>query len=156
MRVFAFLLLFPILIAACSKEEEPSAFESLGVRAAIDSLWTGYAYASDQKDSTAFASLFTEDAMIMVSGQKTVQGRDAVASFLVRLYAELDPTGFRVEPDETRVSRTLAAQTGSFQETYIERNEERTRYGRYALIAEQGDKDVWKIRCLTAIVDSTR
>jgi len=156
MRSFLALLVILAAVPACRKETTPSAFESLSVKAVIDSLWTGYAHASDTKDAAAFGALFTEDATVTYSGVPTVHGRDAIQAFLVKLYADIDPTGLRVEPDETRVSGTLAVQSGKFQENFNEKGEEKTEYGRYVLVVEKGDGEAWKIRGLTAIADSTK
>ena len=142
-------------LPACTRQSAPSAVESLTAKAAVDSLWSGYAHASDEKDSNGFAKLFTEDAVVDYSGAPTARGRDAITAFLTSLYAHIDPTGLRIEPDETRVSGSTAVQSGVFQEHYIDQNKQRTEYGRFVLVAERGDKDAWKIRRLIAIVDST-
>jgi uncharacterized protein (TIGR02246 family) len=156
MRSFLALLLILAAVPACQKETTPSAFESLSVKTAIDSLWTGYAHASDTKDAAAFGALFTEDATITFSGVPTAHGRDAIGALLVKLYADIDATGLRVQPDETRVSGTLAVQIGSFEESFTEKGEEKIEYDRYVLVAEQGDGEAWKIRGLVAIADSTK
>ena len=141
--------------SACGRQSAPSAVESLTAKAAVDSLWSGYAHASDEKDPERFAKLFTDDAVVDYSGVPTARGRDAITTFLTSLYIDIDPTGLRIEPDETRVSGSTAVQSGAFQEHYIEKNTAKTEYGRFVLVAERGDKDTWKIRRLMAIVDST-
>jgi uncharacterized protein (TIGR02246 family) len=141
--------------SACTRQSAPSAVESLTAKAAVDSLWSGYAHASDEKDPEGFAKLFTDDAVVDYSGAPTARGRDAIVTFLTSLYIDIDPTGLRIEPDETRVSGSTAVQSGAFQEHFIEKNMAKTEHGRFVLVAERGDKDIWKIRRLVAIVDST-
>ena len=148
-------VLAALLLSACTTQEKPSAVETLGVKAAIDSLWAEYAYASDRKDAAAFGKLFTEGAVLDFSTAPTQRGRDSIQTFLARLYADLDPTGMRVEADETKVDGSLAVQSGTFQERYTEKGSENTKYGRFALVAElQADRS-WKIQRLVAITDST-
>jgi len=149
---------FPILalIPACAGQPTPSAFESLAAKAAIDTLWTGYAHASDRKDAAAFGALFTEDATLVYSGAPTVRGRDQIQTFLASLYADVDPTGLRIVPEETRVSGPIAVQSGAFEESFNETGIAKTEYGRYVLLAEQGEGHEWRIKRIVAIADSTR
>ena len=144
------------LIPACTKETTPSAVEALEVKAAVDSLWAGYAHASDRKDAAAFGALFTEDATLVFSGATTVRGRGAIQTFLVSLYADVDPTGLRIEPDETKVSGPIAVQSGTFKESFLEKGVSKTEYGRFVLLAEQGKDRGWRIRRLAAMADSTK
>ena len=150
-------ILILALIPACERGTTPSPVTTLEVKAAVDSLWSGYAHASDRKDGTAFGALFVEDATLVYSGAPTARGRDAIQTFLVSLYADVDPTGLRIEPDETRVSGSMAIQSGTFEEDFLEKGRiDRTKYGRYVLVAEQGKDRVWKIRRLVTITDMTR
>lgn len=142
-------------LSACTRQSAPSAVESLTAKAAVDSLWSGYAHASDEKDPEGFAKLFTDDAVVDYSGAPTARGRDAITTFLISLYIDIDPTGLRVEADDTRVSGSTAIQSGVFMEHFIEKDTAKTEYGRFVLVAERGDKGVWKIRRLMAIADST-
>lgn len=145
-----------LLISACARQSTPSAVETMEVKAAVDSLWVGYAHASDRKDAAAFGTLFTEDATLVYSGESTVHGREAIQSFLAALYAPVDPTGLRIEPEETRVSGSIAVQSGAFQESFTRNGVPKVEYGRFVLIAEQGADGSWKIRRLAAMEDSTR
>ena len=121
----------------------------------MSSLWSGYAHASDRKDAAAFGALFTDDAALDYPGLSTVRGRQAIQDRLVSMYADIDPTGLRVMADETRVSGTIAVQTGTFEESFNESSAAKTRYGRFVLIAEPEQKRSWKIRRLFVVVDST-
>jgi uncharacterized protein (TIGR02246 family) len=156
MRGLALLLLGVALVPACAERSTPSAVEGLAAGAAIDSLWTGYARASDRKDADGFGALFTEDATLVTSNAPTAQGREAIQKFLVSRYADIDPTGLRVEPDETRIAEGIAIQSGTFEERFLDKGRGRAEYGRFVLIAEQGKDHAWKIRRLVAIADSTR
>jgi len=60
----------------------------------------------------------------------------------------------RVDADETKVSGTIAVQRGAFEESFNERDTAKTKYGRFALVAEP-EKQAWKIRRLVVVVDST-
>jgi uncharacterized protein (TIGR02246 family) len=149
--VFAPLLLLP----ACAKQEAPSAVQALTVRAAIDSLWAGYARASDQKDAAAFGQLFTEDATLARSNAPTVRGREDIQRYLAATYKDVDPTGLRVESEDTMVAGSTAVQTGMIQERFAENGGERTTYGRYVVVASQESDGAWRIRRLFGIADST-
>lgn len=156
LRAVALLLAIGALIPACAKQTTPSAFEALSVKASIDSLWTAYAHASDRKDADAFGAFFTEDAVLVHTGAATVRGREAIQTFLASRYADIDPTGLKVDAEETKVSGPIAVQSGTFEENFLEKGAERTRYCRYVLLTEQGDDRAWKIRRLAAITDSTK
>jgi uncharacterized protein (TIGR02246 family) len=145
-----------LILPACTGQRAPSAIQTLEVKAAVDSLWAGYAHASDQKDAAAFGKLFTEDAVLVYSNAATAHGREQIQAFLASRYAGIDPTGLRIEPDETKVSGSVAVQSGDFQERFIEKNVERTNFGRFVLVAEAGTEGSWRIRRLVAIEDSTR
>ncbi|HKW50834.1 MAG TPA: SgcJ/EcaC family oxidoreductase [Candidatus Eisenbacteria bacterium] len=155
MRALIFALICLAVIPACGQQTMRSAVGTLEVKAAVDSLWSGYAHASDRKDAAAFGALFTEDAALVYTGVATVRGRQAVQERLVSMYADIDPTGLRVEADETRVSGTMAIQTGTFEESFNEKSAAKTRFGRFALIAESERERSWKIRRLFVVVDST-
>jgi uncharacterized protein (TIGR02246 family) len=154
-RSLVFVLLTLAAIPACETQTMRSAVGTLEVKAAVDSLWSGYAHASDRKDAAAFGALFTEDAAYVTPGTPTVRGREAIQERLVSMYADIDPTGLRVEADETRVSGTIAIQSGTFEENFNEKEAAKTRYGRYVLIAEPERERAWKIRRLIVVVDST-
>ncbi len=155
MRAPALALLVLALIPACGTQTMRSAVGTLEVKAAVDSLWSGYAHASDRKDAAAFGALFTEDAALVYPGVPTVRGRQAIQERLVSIYAGIDPTGLRVEADETRVSGTIALQSGTFEESFNEKSAAQTRYGRFVLIAEPERERSWKIRRLFVVIDST-
>jgi len=119
MRSPVIALLFLALVPACATQTTPSAVDALEAKSAVESLWTGYARASDRKDAVAFGALFVEDATLDYSTAPRVRGRDAIQSFLAALYAGVDPTGLRIEPDETKVSGSVAVQSGIFAESCI-------------------------------------
>jgi len=154
-RSLAFALLISGFISACTPQTSQSPVSTLAVKAAIDSLWTHYAVASDQRDAAAFGALFTEDATLMYSGAPTARGREAIQTYLASLYSGIDATGLRVVPDETRVSGLFAVQGGTFEESFLKNDKPMTELGRYSLVAEMQPDHAWKIARLTAIADST-
>lgn len=141
-------------ISACQLRTTPSPVATLEVKAAIDSLWTGYAHASDSRDAAAFGALFTEDAALDYSGAPTVHGREAIQAHLASLYSAIDATGLRIVPDETKVSGPMAVQGGTFEESFLQKDKSMVQLGRFTLVAEMEGRS-WKIMRLTAIVDST-
>ena len=154
-RSLAFALLISGLFSACAPQTSRSPVTTLAIKAAIDSLWTGYAHASDRRDAAAFGALFTEDATLMYSGAPTARGREAIRTYLASLYSGIDATGLRVVPDETRVSGLFAVQGGTFEGTFLQKDKSMMELGRYTLVAEMQPDHAWKIARLTAIVDST-
>jgi uncharacterized protein (TIGR02246 family) len=143
-----------VLLASCARPSGTSSFNNLTVKGSIDSLWTRYANAADQRDSTAFGALFTEDASLVFSNAPTVTGRPAIQTFLGALYGPVDVTGYRVTQEDLKISGTMAAQTGTFMESFIEQNREKTEFGRFALIVERGEDGPWRIWRLVAVQDS--
>ena len=156
MRSLPRALLILALVTGCNQQTSRSPVGTLEVKAAVDSLWSGYAHASDRKDAKAFGALFAEDATLIESGASSVHGREAIQNHLVSTYAAIDPTGLRIEPDETRVSGSIAVQSGAYEEAFNdEKGVAKARYGRFVLIAEQEDDRTWKILRLVSLRDST-
>jgi uncharacterized protein (TIGR02246 family) len=150
------LLLLLALAPGCGTGTTTSAASVFEAKAAVDSLWAGYAAAAHAKDAAAFGKLFVEDATLDFSTAPTEHGRDAISAYLAKLYEDVSTTGMRVEADETRAEGSLAVQTGTFAEGYVEKGAQRTEYGRFVLIAERGSDRAWRIRRLVAFADSTR
>ena len=149
-----FLVLAAVLLASCTRPSGTSSFNNLTVKGSIDSLWTRYATAADERDTTAFGTLFTEDASLIFSNAPTVRGRAAIQTFLGALYGPVDVTGLRVTQEDLKISGTMAAQTGTFREDYIEQNLEKTGHGRFALVVEKGEDGPWRIWRLVTVRDS--
>ena len=146
-----------VCVASCTSEGgHETALQVSEVKASIDSLWTMYATASDQRDAIAFESLFMEDGVLVFSNAPTVRGRKEIGEFLAELYKPIDATGMRVVPEDLKVSGPLAAQSGTFEERFTEGDAAKTEYGRFVMIAERGSDKTWRIRRLTAIADSIR
>jgi uncharacterized protein (TIGR02246 family) len=148
------LALAAVLVASCARPTDSSRVNPLTVKGSIDSLWTRYATAADERDSTAFGALFTEDASLLFSSAPTVQGRAAIQTFYGALYGPIDVTGLRITQEDLKISGNMAAQTGTFREDFIEQNRERTEYGRFALVVEKGEDGPWRIWRLVAVMDS--
>lgn len=148
------LALAAVLLTSCARQSGTSSFNNLTVKGSIDSLWTRYATAADERDSMAFGALFAEDAALVFSNAPTVRGRPAIQTFLGALYGPVDVTGLRVTQEDLKISGTMAAQTGTFQESYIEQSREKTGYGRFALVVEKGDDGPWRIWRLVSVMDS--
>lgn len=149
------LVLAAVLLASCAQPSgTSSSFSNLTVKGSIDSLWTRYATAADERDSTAFGDLFTEDASLIFSSAPTVQGRAAIQTFFGALYGPIDVTGLKITQEDLKISGNVAAQTGTFREDFIEQNRERTEYGRFALVVEKGEDGPWRIWRLVAVMDS--
>ena len=156
MRALIFSMFALATLTSCATNDVDSALQAAKAKASIDSLWTQYAVASDQRDAAAFANLFTEDASLVQSGAPTARGRKAIADFLASLYTGIDATGLRVTPEELKASGSLAVQGGIFEEQFIEADSQKTKFGRYLLFAERGTDEAWRIRRLAVIADSTR
>ena len=154
LRSISLALLILAGIPACKMRASSSPVATLEVKAAIDSLWAGYAHASDRRDAAAFGALFTEDATLLYSGVPTVRGREAIQTHLASLYSGIDATGLRIVPDETKVSGSMAVQGGTFEESFLQKDKPMMQLGRFTLAAEMEGRS-WKIMRLTAIVDST-
>ena len=155
-RFAAVSLLLALLPACASQPAAPSPMRVLEVKASLDSLCTRYAFAADAHDAGGFELLFGDDATLSLSGEPTVKGRTAIGESLGKHYSGIDATGYRVDGQFLNVLGNTAFQSGAFEEAYTEGGVERTRYGRFALYAEQSASKEWRIRNLTAIADSVR
>jgi uncharacterized protein (TIGR02246 family) len=154
MRQLALLFLVAALAASCTTEPGTSGLEVAVAKASADSLWTLYATAADQHDAIGFGALFTPGATLAFDGAPTAVGRDAIQKALVVRYADFDATGFRVRPDDFKVSGTLAVQGGAFEADGTEKGKAQTHYGRYVMVMEHGEDKRWLIARLTAFTDS--
>ncbi|HEX7077909.1 MAG TPA: nuclear transport factor 2 family protein [Candidatus Eisenbacteria bacterium] len=155
MRFLFLLLLVLAVVPSCGGNNLDTALEAAKAKSAIDSLWTRYAVASDQHDAIGFESLFIEDGTLVYDRAPTVNGRRAIGAFLDSLYRGVDATGLRIVPEDLQVSGTLAAQCGTFEESFNEAGKPKTEYGRFVLIADRGSDQTWRIRRLVALADST-
>jgi uncharacterized protein (TIGR02246 family) len=156
MRIVILSLLILALVPSCATNDVDSALQAARAKASIDSLWTRYALASDQRDAAAFAEIFTDDATIVFAGAPSVHGRRAIGDFLAARSKDIDATGLRVLPEELKAAGSLAAQGGTFERRFIEADSQKTEYGRYVLIAERGADKSWRIRRLMGVADSVR
>lgn len=154
--ILVFSVLALAILASCATNDVDSALQAAKAKTSIDSLWTRYAVASDQRDAAAFANLFTEDASLVQSDAPTVRGGTAIGDFLAARYTGIDATGLRVVPEELKASGSLAVQSGTFEEQFIEADSQKTKFGRYVLFAEREPGETWRIRRLAAIADSIR
>jgi uncharacterized protein (TIGR02246 family) len=155
MRFAALPLLILASLPSCASNDLETALGTAKAKTSLDSLWTAYAVASDQRDPIAFEALFTEDAVLVFSGVPTARGRRAIGECLASLYSGVDATGLRVVPEEMEVSGDLAAQSGAFEESFTKGETPRTRFGRFVLIAERDEDMRWRIQLLVALADST-
>jgi uncharacterized protein (TIGR02246 family) len=153
-------LILAILIAvvpACGTQQSlDTTVQAATVRATIDSLWSQYAVAANQRDSLTFGTLFHDDAVLVFSGAPTISGKTAIQEFLLALYTPVSVTRLRVVPDDLRVHGPLAVETGTFEEDYLEAGASKTEAGRFTLIAEPGPEKRWLIRRLVMLADSVR
>jgi hypothetical protein len=154
MRFAALCSLLIVLIPACSNQNMDATIESAGVQATLDTLWTRYADAADRRDSLAFGDLFHPEAALVFSSVPTVMGRVGIQQFLAALYTGVDVTAFRITPQDLRVQGSLAVQSGTFEEDYLESGALKMEVGRFVLVAERGDDKAWRIRRLMAMADS--
>lgn len=156
MRLVLMLLPASILLVSCASNDVDSAVQAARAKASIDSLWTQYAVASDQRDAAAFERLFTQDATLSFQGSPNLHGGKEIAAALAERFKNIDATRFRVVPEELKASGILAAQSGSFERGFIEADSQKTEYGRYVLIAERGSNNAWRIRRLAGFADSIK
>jgi hypothetical protein len=110
MRSAAFILLLAALLSACSREMDTT-IQAANVKATLDTLWTQYAVAADQRDSIAFGSLFHEDAALVFPQTPTITGRSAIENFLVTHYSAIDVTALRITPEDLRVNAARSRKT---------------------------------------------
>jgi len=155
MRSGPLILVLAALLSACSRDMDQT-IQAASVKESLDSLWTQFAVAADQRDSLAFGALFEEEAALAFPHAPTVTGRSAIEQFLAARYRGIDVTAFRVTPEDLTVSGTLAAQAGSYEQDYLEGGAKKTESGRFTLIAEQDPNHAWKIRRLLAMPDTVR
>ena len=156
MRLVASFFLMSIVLVSCATNDVDSAVQAAKAKASIDSLWTQYAVASDQRDAAAFERLFTEDATLSFQGTPNYHGGKEIAAMLAARFRDIDATRFRVVPEEMKASGTLAVQSGAFERGFIEADSQKTEYGRYVLVAERGSDNAWRIRRLAGFADSIK
>lgn len=155
LAVVLFLLALA-LVPACMTQTTSSPLRSLEVKSSLDTLWTRYAFASDAHDAGGFGLLFADDATLALPGAPTKRGRAAIEECLGALYSGVDATALRINMQDLNVAGSFAFQSGAFEEDFTEAGAAKTRYGRFALFAEQGKDRVWRIQHLTALADSIR
>ncbi len=154
--LFAALGLALLAAASCSREPGPTLEDAAAAKDAVDTLWTHYALAANAHDAAAYDSLFTENAAVVFTNAPTAHGLDAIKKSLSSLYGPVSTTALRIQQEEFRMGGTVAFQGGTFEEDFIEGGKEKTRYGRFSLLAERGDDKRWRILRLMVLPDSTK
>ncbi len=154
--LFPTLALALLLAASCGREPGPTLEDAAAAKDAVDTLWTRYALAANQHDAAAYDSLFTENAALVLDRTPTAHGLDAIKKTLASLYGPVSTTALRIQQEEFRMGGTAAFQGGTYEEDFIEGGQEKTRYGRFSLLAERGDDKRWRILRLMAFPDSTK
>lgn len=156
MRPFAIALFLLALVPACSTESTSSPTRMLEVKASLDTLWTRYAFAGDARDAGGFGLLFTDEATLSISGVPPKKGRAEIEECLGSMYSGVDATALRIDHQDMNAVGLLAFQSGNFEEDFTEAGVAKTRYGRFAVVVEQGKDGSWRIRHLTALADSIK
>ena len=156
MRFLAVTLFLLALVPACTTQTTSSPVRTLEVKASLDTLWTRYAFASDAHDADGFGLLFVDDATLALPGVPTKRGRAAIKECLGSLYSGVDATALRIDQQDLSVAGATAFQSAAFEEDFTEAGVAKTRYGRFAVIVEQGKDHAWRIRHLTVLADSVR
>lgn len=156
MRLVTSVLLASIFLVSCASNDVDSAVQAAKAKASIDTLWTQYAVASDQRDAAAFERLFTPDATLSFQGAENLHGGKEIAAALAARFRDIDATRFQVVPEEMKASGILAVQSGAFERGFIQADSQKTEYGRYVLIAERGSDQRWRIRRLAGFADSIK
>ena len=150
------LALVAALAASCATQQGTGGMDIAVAKQSADSLWTGYAVAMDRHDAVGMGAIFSTDARLDFDTDSRA-GRDAIQGYLDSLYRDFDATGFRVRPDDFKVSGTLAVQGGAFEKEGSRPGKPPEReYGRYVMVMEKDATGVWRIARLTAIADSVR
>ena len=150
------LALVAAFAASCTTQQGTGGMDIAVAKSAADSLWTRYATASDQHDAAALGALFTDDARLTFSNAAPVTGPEAIGKFLASLYVNWDLTGFRVVPNDFKVSGTLAVQQGSYEDDGTTGGKAQREYGRYLMVMERGENGAWRIAHLAGTSDSVR
>ena len=105
-----------VALAALSACQAPQGrnVDDAQVRAAVTQALDEHGQAAEQLDVTAAASMFTEDARIMLPTLPDVLGRDSIAAFMTRAWATVRPRRVRFITEEVHVFGDMAVSVGTY------------------------------------------
>jgi len=119
MRRFAFLA---ALLVACSPAANNAADTSIrqqgandaAARAAIDASIARFAAALTKSDTAGMMSVYSDDAVIMMSGAKMTQGRAANAQMFAGMFAGISIPQAKFTTTDVLTSGDYAIETGTY------------------------------------------
>ena len=102
------LLIVALAIAACESPEPradavSAAADTIGVRAAIDSLAANVERANEMGDAELYAASWARDAIMVMSGNPPIHGRDSIVAAFRRRPPLPPGARMTIHPTETQI-----------------------------------------------------
>lgn len=144
-----------IVCAACSKQ--PAAASTSEAEAGIDSLNAKISRAYREKDSRAYAELYTDSAVFEWPAIGDVKGRPQLEAMARDGWKSLDDLALKIIVSSRRVASDHATEFGSFEESWRDPKGLRmTEFGRYVVFLVRRPDNTWAMDRWAGFEDSTR
>jgi uncharacterized protein (TIGR02246 family) len=159
-RMMSLLTGLPFLIAACAKGNETAttsdsasgvaaaatSADAGAARQAIDSANARFADAMKRGDTTAMASNYSDDAIVMMPGVEAWRGRDAVRKGFAGFVSQAPVKEFTGKTDDVMVAGDVAVETGTYEMTLQPKGGKEIKdKGKYLTIWKRQADGSWKI-----------
>ena len=144
-----------VVASACSTPREPSS--DAGAPAGIDSLNARTSQAYRDRDTKAYAALYTDSAVFEWPAFNTVRGRPAVEAMARDNWASLDSMDLKLDVASRRIAGDRATEFGAFEQSYRDsKGAHMTEFGRYVTALARQPDGSWRIDRFFGFEDSTR
>lgn len=156
--VTAVALICPALGAACAgAPERTPAVDTSAVRAAIDTMWSGFTAAMVNADTVALRRYYTDSASFAESGVPTARGRAALVSGAAQALASMRYIESRFDSEVTELAGNRAFQVGTYRDVVQPAGQAPLEVrGRVAAALARDSAGTWRVAHLVVIRDSVR
>jgi len=153
-------LLTVVALAACAPKEQPAvatvAPDTAALRAEIAPMGEAYRAAVLAGDAAALNALYTDAAVVELTGVPTLVGRAAIMSRDSATFAMGKPSSWTSAVRTTaQLSEGRVAQTGTWSDATIVGGKTMRRDGRWIAGINKEADGTWKINYLMGMTDST-
>lgn len=143
-------------LGCAAPQSSSAAPDAATVKAEVDSLWRTYEAAAMAGNVDAVVALYADSATVLESGMATMRGRESVRGIATELFKTIRIAESRIRPDMTDIDGDRVFQYGTYQDLVESAGQPTQRvYGRFSAVLDRQPAGGWRIRSITAVVDST-
>jgi uncharacterized protein (TIGR02246 family) len=159
-RSLVLLTVVPFLATACSRPDDAAATaesaagvaaataatDAGAVRQAVEAANARFVDAAKRGDTATLASMYTDDAVLMMSNSEAARGRNAIAKWHGGMLSQMPMKEFSLRTDDVVLGGDLAVETGRYEMTLQPRGGSEVKdKGKYVVVWKRQADGSWKI-----------